>query len=338
MDAPRDHRFRRRVTAWDVARAAGVNQSVVSRAFDPKAKVAPETRQRLLALAKELGYAPNALARGLLTGRTRLVGITTVQINLEISSQLLQKLGRLLLSENLHPLLLPLGEGQDLTTEVHRLFNYDIDALVLVSASISPALLETCTSWGRPVILVNRFAPENRLHSVRTDDLAGGIDAARHLAATGARTLAFLSGPSDATSSTERGRGFQIGLEQLGIKPPRTLAGDFTYASGLKVGTALFAKRTRPDAIFCANDMMALGLMDAAREAGVRIPDDIQVVGFDDVLTASLKPYELTTLRHDLDAIARQVVRTLALLEDDRESLIVDQCFPARLIKRRSTR
>ena len=190
MSASNDHRLRRRVTAWDVARAAGVNQSVVSRAFNSEASVAPETRSRLLAIAKDLGYVPNSLARGLLTGRTQLVGVTMVQINSDVASSLLQKLGTELLAADLLPLLLPLNDIDRFDEEIRRLVGFDVDALVLVSAPTSAALTETCVAWGKPVILINRVAPDHRLHSVRTDDRGGGHAAARHLVERGARGTA----------------------------------------------------------------------------------------------------------------------------------------------------
>lgn len=337
MSPPKDHRFRRRVTAWDVARAAGVNQSVVSRAFNAGSRVAPETRERLLAIAKELGYAPNALARGLLTGRTRLIGITTVQINSEISSRLLQNLGLGLLSVDLHPLLLPLSPQGVLADEIHRLFTFDVDALVLVSAAISPALVEACTAWGRPVILLNRVAPGHRLHSIRTDDYGGGRLAAQHLLERGAQSLAFVSGPANATNVQARRDGFFAAAEAAGQPPPRIVAGDFAYPSGVVAGRTLLGGPGRPDAVFCANDVMALGLMDVARELGIRIPGDLQVVGFDDITAASFAGYSLTTLRHDLDIVAAETVALLADLQRDGEASLVDRVVSARLIDRRST-
>ncbi len=338
MSKLKNHRFRRRVTAWDVARAAGVNQSVVSRAFNPASKVAPETRKRLLALAEELGYAPNALARGLLTGRTRLVGITTVQINSDIASSLLQKLGRGLLAADLCPLLLPLREDGSLADEIGRLFSFDVDALILVSANLTPALVKTCTVWGRPVILLNRVAPGGGMHSVRTDDGGGGQDAARLLIGRGARRAAFVSGPEDATTSTARRDGFLRGFAAANRPPPQIVAGDFTYDSGVAAGRVMLGqRRDRPDAVFCANDMMALGVVDAAREMGLCIPDQVQIVGFDDIPAARFKGYELTTFRHDLDTVARDTVALLAALGRDGAAGTVDRIVPAALVERRST-
>ena len=339
MNASKDHRFRRRVTAWDVARAAGVNQSVVSRAFNAGSGVAPETRERLLAIAKQLGYAPNALARGLLTGRTRLVGITTVQINSDIASDLLQKLGRGLLAVNLHPLLLPLREAGSLADEIPRLFTFDVDALILVSASVTPALVEMCTAWGRPVILLNRVAPGGELHSVRTDDAAGGREAARHVIGRGARKPAFVSGPAEATTSAARQHGFMAGFAEAGRPAPRVVAGDFTYDSGLAAGRALLTRRSGIDAVFCANDMMALGVMDAARALGLGIPDALQVIGFDDIPAAGFRSYQLTTFHHDLNAVAAETVSLLDRLDGDGAvPNTVDRALPATLVVRGSTR
>ena len=320
-------------------RGPGVNQSVVSRAFNAGSGVAPETRERLLAIAKQLGYAPNALARGLLTGRTRLVGITTVQINSDIASDLLQKLGRGLLAANLHPLLLPLREAGSLADEIPRLFRFDVDALILVSASVTAALVETCTAWGRPVILLNRVAPGGGLHSVRTDDAAGGREAARHVVGRGARKPAFVSGPVEATTSAARQHGFMAGFAEAGRPAPRVVAGDFTYDSGLVAGRALLARRSGIDAVFCANDMMALGVMDAARALGLGIPDALQVIGFDDIPAAGFRSYQLTTFRHDLDAVAAETVSLLDRLDGDGAVPdTIDRALPATLVVRGSTR
>lgn len=328
---------RRRVTAWDVAKSAGVNQSVVSRAFDPNSNVAPQTRKRLLALAREMGYAPNALARGLLTGKTQLVGITIVQINLEISGQLLQNLGLRLLEANLQPMLLPVREGQDLSAELKRLFTYEIDALILISAAVTAELLETVNNWERPVILVNRHAPGEKLHSIRTDDVAAGATAADHLFASGARRFAFLSGPSDATSSDDRFRGFADRLARIGAAPAIRLHGDFTYQTGLKAGDRLFRSDPGIDGIFAANDMMAIGLLDAARRLGVKVPEQAQIIGFDDISTASMDQYRLTTFRHNLEDIVQHVLKTLNRVGSDEDTCIVDISCPAAFLKRSTT-
>ena len=312
---------------------------MVSRAFNNEASVAPETRKRLLTIAKQLGYAPNALARGLLTGQTRLIGITMVQINSDVGSSLLQKLGRGLLAVDLFPLLLPVNEIASLDQEIPRLFSFDVDALVLVSAPISNALTQTCTAWGRPVILLNRIAPDRRLHSVRTDDHLGGSEAAKVLVQRGARKFAFVAGPENATSSTDRGKGFLAGIVEAGLPAPRVVKGDFSYASGLAAGRSLLARRSRADAIFCASDMMALGVLDVARELGVRVPDDLQVVGFDGIPAGGFKGYELTTFHHNLDAVARETVALLKMLVLGGDAVHTeDRAIPADFISRASTR
>ena len=339
MARSNDHRFRRRVTAWDVARAAGVNQSVVSRAFNNEASVAPETRKRLLSIAKQLGYAPNALARGLLTGQTRLIGITMVQINSDVGSSLLQKLGTGLLSLDLYPLLMPVMDVASLEQEIPRLFSFDVNALVLVSAPVSTSLMETCAAWGRPVILLNRVAPHRRLHSIRTDDHLGGREAAKPLVQRGARKTAFVTGPDDATSSKDREQGFQAGIVGAGRPTPRIVKGDFTYASGLAAGRAVLSRRSRVDSVFCASDTMALGVLDAARELAVRVPHDLQVVGFDGVPAGGYKGYELTTFQHDLDAVARATAALLEALVLGSDAVVTeDRSIPAKLINRSSTR
>ena len=328
---------KRRVTAWDIARLAGVNQSVVSRAFDPNSNVAPETRKRLLALAREKGYAPNALARGLLTGKTGLVGITVVQINLEVSGQLLQNLGLRLLEASLQPMFLPVREDQNLSAEIKRLFTYEIDALILISAAVTPELLETVSSWERPVILVNRHAPEEKLHSIRTDDLAAGATAADHLFASGARHFAFLSGPSDATSSNDRFRGFADRLERIGTAQVIRLPGDFTYQGGVRAGERLFRSNSAIDGIFAANDMMAIGLLDAARRLGITVPEQTQIIGFDDISVASMDQYQLTTFRHNLEDIVENIMKTLKQVSSEEDPFIVDTSCPATFLKRATT-
>jgi DNA-binding LacI/PurR family transcriptional regulator len=205
---------------------------------------------------------------------------------------------------------------------------------LITAASISMQVSALCDDRGIPVVMFNRYVPGFPANSVCCDNLGGGRLAASTLFAAGAKRYAMIYGDHSATTTIERMQGFTEFLAEQGVSDIAKSCGHYTYEGGYAAATALMASDHRPDALFCANDIMALGAIDAVRAAGRRVPDDLMIIGFDDIDEAARPPYRLTTIRQPID---QMVDAAMALLTGpSRES--VAHRVPGRLIERATTR
>lgn len=303
---------KRRATSYDVARLAGVSQSAVSRAFSDGASVSPQMRARVQAAARRLAFTPNLLARSLIKQRSNIVALIVTEFTTRFTPHILYRFGVELQRAGLHLLLFTVaGESPD-DTVMAQLLDYPLDGVVSCT-TLSADQLERLRVRGVPVVLFNRAAPTRAVASVCCDHVQMAAAIGRALFAAGHRRFAFVSGPRDAPVSIEREWGFVAALRELGVMRVRRIAGDYSYESGRVAGRKLGLSRRRPDAVFCANDTTALGVLDGLRvDACVRVPEDVSVVGFDDVPEAAQGAYRLTTVRPPLDDM---VARAIALLQ-----------------------
>ena len=324
------------ITSIEVAHLAGVSQPTVSRAFDPEASVAPATRAKVLAAAKSLGYQPNAIARSLKSQRTNIVGLVMANLTnshfyphvLDIFTEQLQANGKQSLLFNVAPDV-PVDEI------LQQVLGYQVDALVIASTTPSNEIIEECSRRRTPVILFNRFAPETDASSVCCDNVAGGRMVADLLLDAGHQRLAFLSGIASTATNAMRQEGFIGRLRERDIRHVGQEAGGFTYESGFEAAQRLLGLEPRPDAIFCAADIMALGAIDAVRGAGLKVPDDVSIVGFDDIPAASWPAYDLTTVRQPV----KQMVDTaVSLITAPHSPIGQTHLLPGELLVRGSTR
>ena len=300
-------------TSYDVARLADVSQSAVSRAFTPDAPISPAMRKKVLAAARRLSYRPNAMARGLTTSRSRVVALFMPNIGNPIYPFVLQSFSRRLRDLDRHILLLPLVESAD--EALACMLQYRIDGLVITAASplaLSKAIARKCLKAGIPVVLFNRYFRDLQVASVNCDNHSGGALAAEILFASGHRQFAFVGGPEETSTHVDRCAGFVDRLRALGAAAPMIETGPYSYDGGHAAGMRLFARRDRPDAIFCANDMLAIGALDAARLGhGLKVPDDVSIVGFDGAPMAAWAGNDLTTIRVRLEEMVDRTVELL---------------------------
>lgn len=324
------------VTSVDVARLAGVTQPTVSRAFDPEASVAPETRAKILAAARELGYRPNAIASSLSRKRTNIVGLVLANLTdslfypnvLEAFTEQLQNHGK-------QSLLFTTAPDRPVDDILPQILAYQVDALVIASTTPSNEIIGECDRRGTPVILFNRFARDTSASSVCCDNVAGGRTVADALLDAGHERIAFVAGIPNTATNTMREEGFSKRLQERGYNEMLWEQGGYTYRSGYDAAQRLFARNAPPDAIFCAADIMALGAIDAAREAGLTIPDDLSIVGFDDIPVASWPAYDLTTIRQP---VAQMVDTAVSLIVDPDSRKGEIHRLPGELVVRRSLR
>ncbi|MBL8382780.1 MAG: LacI family DNA-binding transcriptional regulator [Burkholderiales bacterium] len=304
------------VTSLDVARLARVSQSAVSRAFTPGRSVSAETRRRIMEAARALGYRPNAHARSLITGRSRIIGLVLSYLENLFYPVALEALARRLQRDG-HHVLLFVNQHPNADDLVDEILQYHVDGIVLAASTLSSGLAQQCADAGIPVVLFNRVmaaGAAGAVSSVRSDNEGGGRALARFLAAAGHRRIAFIAGNEESSTNLERERGFRDGLAAAGLRIWARGVGNYDFDTARRAALEMFARPAdRPDAVFVASDHMAFAVMDALRlELGLSIPDQVSVVGFDNVPQAAWGSYRLTTYEQP---VAPMIEATVGLLE-----------------------
>jgi DNA-binding LacI/PurR family transcriptional regulator len=307
----------RPATATDVARLAGVSQSAVSRAFTPGASVARETRARIDAAASELGYRPNAIARSLITRRSRIIGLVAAYLQNHFYPDVLERLSARLGHEGYHLMLFTADARNPADPLLAEIIQYRMDGLILASTTLSSGLAAECRAAGIPVLLFNRTTDMADVSSVTGENERGGAIIAEYLAAGGHKRMAFVAGVENSSTSRDREAGFNGWLSRHGYPTPLRAVGHYTMEGAAAAARELLSREGRPDAIFCGNDHMAIAVSEVARhEFGLRIPEDLSLVGFDDVGPAAWRSFDLTSFSQPVDTMVDVAVSTmLALIE-----------------------
>lgn len=329
---------RRGVTSYDVAQLAGVSQSAVSRCFKPGASVAPATRARISAAAEQLGYAPNAIAQGLITRRSNLVAVLISSLTNLYYPEVLAELTRRLSDRGVRVLLFTLETESEVATTLMQVWRYRVDG-VISAARLDPDALAQFERRGVPLVLYNRTGEGAATSSVCCDNAAGEALLVDRLAAAGHRRFGVITGPSDSYVSQERVRGAVERLHSLDL-PCAVVEGAYDYHSG-EVGLRRLMLKTENglDALICANDLMAIGAIDAARHAlGLRVPEQLSVVGFDGVGPAAWTSYALTTIRQPVHRMSEAAVAMLTERIADPDLSPERRLFAGQLVEGRSAR
>jgi DNA-binding LacI/PurR family transcriptional regulator len=302
------------VTSSQVAEHAGVSQSAVSRAFTPGASISPKTRQKVLASAKVLGYRPNAIARSLITNRSRIIAVVMAYLENLFYPDVLEELGRALAAENYHLLLFTGFMDRDSDPVFDQLMQYRVDGIILASTSLSSELSEECATAGIPVVLFNRTTERDAVSSVTTRNREGGKRIADFLVAGGHKSFGYIAGLENSSTNRDRQQGFMDGLAGHGFGEVIVETGNYSRNEAEEAARKMLSRKDRPEALFVANDHMAVAVMDVARhEFGLRIPEDLSIVGYDDVGPARWTSYGITSMSQPLK---RMVEATVDILMD----------------------
>jgi len=327
-----------RVTLVDVARLAEVNCSTVSRVFSGSRHVAPVTRARVLDAARALGYRPNAIARSLITCQTRIIGIVVTNITLPLHPQLLEQCVVELQAHGRQALVVSVPPGQVDGSVLDSLLQYQVDGLIVISTVLSAARLAECARAGMPVVALSKLNVDAPLISVGTDDLDAGRQVADLLLDTGHRRVAYMGWEPYTRLSQARGIGLAERLRERGADLALREHTSFTHDSGLAAAERLLDRDDPPDAIVCVTDLPAVGVLDCARVRGVRVPEELAIVGFNDLPFSRWPSINLTTVRIQSEAIVRAAVgHLLNRLESPRVEPVVE-LFPGEIVERGTTR
>ena len=290
-----------RVTSLQVAQKAGVSQSAVSRVFTPGASASAKTIEKVQKASAELGYRPNSLARAMVSGKSRIIGLVVAYLNNQFYPEALEKLSKKLQERGYHVLVFMASNSSDnIDTVIEEILDYQVDGIIAASVALSPELSNKCREAGVPLVLFNRAHESPKMSAVTSDNYAGGEKVAKYLISAGYEKIAYLAGWEGASTQRDREAGFMDTLNASGMKLFSRGFGNFEMAQSKKATHEMFNKTAdhRPDVVFVANDHMALAVMDTLRyELGLKIPEDVAVVGYDDVPAAEWPSYDLTTVR-----------------------------------------
>jgi DNA-binding LacI/PurR family transcriptional regulator len=335
--APSARHNRGFVTSGDVARLAGVSRSAVSRTFTPGASVSENTRRRVHDAANALGYRINRLAQSLIGDTSNLVGIVGANLAAPFMAAQLDALSRSLLLHGLQTLLLNAAEGGDIERLISLMLEFRVRAVVVMSGRPPRQIIEECAKNQVRVILVNTTADLEGADTVLIDDAAGGRLSANRLIAAGCRSCAVVNGRPNTYNHKLRAQSFMERIEESGCLVRIWQADASDYNAGLVAAGQMLAEG-KIDGVFCTTDLTALGFMDGLRSRfGRRVPEDVSVIGFDDIPQASWELYRLTTIRQPIDGIVSAVITALERSEP-RSGGNTPHVVPVELIERQTVR
>ena len=322
------------VTSHDVARLAGVSQATVSRALRGDTKVSSTTRDKVEAAARQLQYVRSEVGRSLSTRSTHQIAMVA-----DLDNALYPRL-----VAPLHDALAALGyrmvmfaERGDEMASHERLLDGSVDGAILTTSQLRSSLPFMLHSRGFPFVQINRVSALVDADSVAADNYGGAESVGRMLAEAGHTRVGAILGPDNTSSARDREAGFRASLEEAGIElPPRRLArGTFSYQGGSDGFTRIMQPRDRPTAVFCVTDILAVGALNASTELGIKVPDDVAIVGFDDLDIASWPCFQLTTVRVDFSTMAlRAAQRLVARIGGEADPEVVHEVLPTEIVRR----
>ncbi len=326
------------VTSKDVAKLAGVSQSTVSRVFVPGSSVSEKTKNKVFEAAKALNYRPNAFARSLTTNESKLIGVVFPDADYPIHMQTLQLISTELQKLGYSTVLIPWKIDDEDNHSIPNIFQYRVDGVIAASATFNKSLYEECEEFNIPIVQYARVVEGTRSSYVISDNYEAGQQAANLFANHNLASAAYVTGEVPTFTNDERTNGFVSEFEDLTGTTPSVVEANYDYNLALPAIRKLLSQDNRPEGIFCATDNLAMAVMDIARyEFGLKVPEDIQVIGFDNIPQTQWLSYQLTTFRQDFKRLARESVKIIVNQINDDNSSLVKLMVPVKLVERKTT-
>ncbi|MGI9400977.1 MAG: LacI family DNA-binding transcriptional regulator [Rhizobiaceae bacterium] len=327
------------VTLKEVAELAGVSRSAVSRTYTDGASVSEKTRKKVEKAARELGYRPSLIARSLATNRTKLIGLIANNFHNPIFLEVFDLYTEALQNRGLRPLIVNLTHETDPEQSVQMLHQYNVDGVIVATSTLKPSFAKSFKDAQMPVVhAFGRAEVGTDVHVVGIDNQACGRMAAETLLKHGYRKIAFLGGPKSATSTQDRATGFLGYLQEQGVVPADVrYARDYRYKAGREAMRELL-KVDGVEVVFCGDDLICMGAMDEARQSGLKVPDDIGFIGFNDMAMAQWQAYNLTTVRQPTRDIILSSIDLVANLVEDPQKALELRIFPCEVVERGTLR
>jgi LacI family transcriptional regulator len=327
------------VTIRDVATRAGVSVATVSRALNRSGPVRDDTRRRIEAAVHDLRYRPNSAARSLITRRTRMIGVLLPDLFGEFFSELIRGIDEAAQARGYHVLVSSShDDANDLEFALQGMHGR-LDGLIVMAPKVDGAVLRELLPANVPLVLLNSADAGLECDSLRIDSFSGARSVVAHLASHGHVRIGIINGPAQNFDAGERLRGYRAALRAAGLAVDERLEvpGDFTGSSGYDGAHTMLRVGPRPTAVFAANDAMAVGALSALREAGVVVPDDMALAGFDDIATTRFTMPPLTTVRGPINQLGiRAVTRVVDIVAGSAVQALQRETLRAELVLRRS--
>ena len=327
------------VTLKEVAERAGVSRSAVSRVFTDGASVSDKMRRKVEKAARDLGYSPNALASSLTTGRTKLIGLVSNNFHNPIFLEVFDLFTRGLQDRGLRPLLVNLSDETDPENSVRMLRQYSVDGVIVASSTLPPSFALAFRSAGIPVVLsFGRYLSAPQVHVVGIDNVECGRMAARALVERGYRHVGFLGGPEKATSTQDRYTGFMSELAaHRDIKVTYSFADAYSFDAGRREMQRLL-KGSPAQAYFCGDDVLSVGAICAVQDSGLSVPEDIGIIGLNDMEMARWGNINLTTIRQPIRQIVTSSIELMVAMLDEPDRYPEARLFPCSIVERGTLR
>lgn len=323
------------ITLKDVALRAGVSRSAVSRTFTEGASVSEKTRKKVQKAASELGYRPNALASSLTTGRTKLIGLVSDNFHNPIFLEVFDLFTKGLQDRGLRPLLVNLSQHQDRAQALQLLRQYSVDGVIVASSTLPPSFAKSFRDAGVPVVnSFGRHTTSPDVHVVGIDNVECGRMAARTLIERGYRKIAFMGGPEEATSTQDRFAGFrEVIRDTAGVSQTHSFADSYSFDAGRTEMARLLEDRPA-QAYFCGDDVLSIGALSAVQSAGLKVPEDIGLIGLNDMEMAGWHNIALTTIHQPIQQIISSSIELVVAMLDDPERYPEARLFPCHVVER----
>lgn len=326
------------ITLKDVAELAGVSRAAVSRSFTEGASVSAKTRAKVERAANQLGYSPNMLARSLTTRKTQLVGLVSNNFHNPVFLQIFDLFTRGLQDQGLRPLLVNLSDETDPARSVQLLKQYSVDGVIVASSHVPDGFARAFREASMPVVhAFGRATSAPDVHVVAIDNVRAGCMAAETLIARGYRHIGFLGGPEQASTSQDRLAGFVAAAQAHRVKTTASFAGAYSFAAGRKEMTRLL-RGPRAEAYFCGDDVLSIGALSAAKDAGLGVPEDLGIIGLNDMEMAAWANINLTTIHQPFDAIVQSSIELIVVSFADPARLPEARLFPCHIVERGTLR
>lgn len=327
------------ITLKDVAERAGVSRSAVSRAYTEGASVSSKTREKVLKAATELGYSPNVLASSLTTGRTKLVGLISDNFNNPIFLQVFDHFTKRLQDKGLRPLLVNLSGETDPEHSVRMLQQYSADAVIVASSTLPASFAQSFHDAGMRVVhSFGRHTEHPSVHVLGIDNIAAGRMAAQTLIDRGYRKIGMMAGPASATSTQDRLAGFlEVMRAHPEIESTSSFASAYSFDAGLQEMSRLVAG-AHAEAYFCGDDVLSIGALAAAQEAGLSVPDDLGILGLNDMAISHWQNINLTTLHNPIEEIVDASIDLVEAMLDAPDIAPTAQLFDCHVVERGTLR
>ncbi len=327
------------VTLKEVAERAGVSRSAVSRTFTDGASVSDKMRRKVEKAAHELGYSPNALASSLTTGRTKLIGLVSNNFHNPIFLEVFDLFTRGLQDRGLRPLLVNLTDEIDPANSVRMLRQYSVDGVVVASSTLPPGFSKAFRDAGVPVVhSFGRYSSSPQVHVVGIDNTECGRMAAQQLVARGYENIAFLGGPEAATSTQDRYSGFMSEMSKHpSIRTSYSFADAYSFDAGRREMLRLL-KSEPAQAYFCGDDVLSIGALSAVRDSGLKVPDDIGLIGLNDMEMARWENIDLTTIHQPIRQIVSSSIELMVATLNEPDRYPEARIFPCSVVERGTLR